>query len=116
MPLKNTIAVLATVAFGSPLYANSCSNLDVLGTYDQHPFQETEYQIYAVGTFRIMGEKDESKQPMFNLTNIICDKEPGNPPQSSLECKFIQASVSANSEKPTPTNQIARSILISPLT
>jgi hypothetical protein len=76
------------------------SNIDVIGTYDQLPIQETDYQIYAVGTFRIMGEQDESKQPMFNLTNITCDKEPSNPRASNIECKVVQASVFANPDKP----------------
>ena len=32
-----------------------------------------EFGIYAAGTFRITGEADESKQPMFNLATVNCE-------------------------------------------
>ena len=52
--------------------ANSCANLSVIGTYDQSGLTETDFGIYAVGTFRIEGEPDENQQPNFNLTEVNC--------------------------------------------
>jgi hypothetical protein len=50
--------------------ANSCSNVDTFSSYDRSGLDESTYGINAVGTFRIAGEADESKQPMFNLTKV----------------------------------------------
>src|SRR5262249_9470833 len=52
------------------------------------------------GTFRVAGE-DESKQPMFNLGMISCEKQSDD---MGLECKVTQASVYAESGKPNPDN------------
>jgi hypothetical protein len=67
--------LLAFVGYTSTALANSCSNVDTFSSYDQRGLQESDYGIYAVGTFRIEEEQDESKQPMFNLAMINCEKQ-----------------------------------------
>jgi hypothetical protein len=37
----------------SVAYSNSCSNVDVIGSFDESGVRESEYGIYAAGTFRI---------------------------------------------------------------
>jgi hypothetical protein len=70
------VAGLAIVfAWTSTAFANSCSNLTVLGTCDESGLREGNLGIYAVGTFRIEDESDESKQPMFNLSTVNCEKK-----------------------------------------
>jgi hypothetical protein len=91
-------SALAVLGYASPTYANSCSNVDVMGSYDQSGLTENEYGINAVGTFRIAGEEDEGRQPMFNLTTVNCEKNPDDP--GGLECKVMQAVVWATSDKP----------------
>src|SRR5690242_8030418 len=81
--------------------ANSCSNVDAFGSFDESGLRESEFGIYAAGTFRIAGEGDEDKQPMFNLATINCEKqfdEMGK--ATSLECKVTKAVVWAQSGKP----------------
>jgi hypothetical protein len=53
--------------FGYPsaTYANSCSNVNVIGTYDESGLRVSESGIYAAGTFRIADEADEE-------TNSLC--------------------------------------------
>src|SRR6185437_5934944 len=55
---------------------NSCSNVDAFSSYDQSGLQESSYGISAVGTFRIAGEENEHKQPMFNLAKVDCKPDP----------------------------------------
>lgn len=93
-------SLLGIFGYAGAAYANSCSNVDVLGTYDQSGLAESEYGIYAVGTFRIENEQNESKQPMFNLTTVDCEKQTDNTGRVSLECKVTSAVVWANPEKP----------------
>jgi hypothetical protein len=95
--------LLGTVACSNTAIANSCSNLNVIGTYDESGLQETQYGINAVGTFRIAGEDDESQQPMFNLAEITCEKS-SDGATVSLECKVTMAVVYAQSGKPDPDN------------
>lgn len=90
-------SVLAVFGSVSTAWANSCSNVDVIGSFDESGLQESEFGIYAAGTFRIAGEEDESKQPMFNLTTVNCEK-------GTLECKVTEAVVWANSGKPDADN------------
>ena len=86
-------------------YANSCANLDVIGVpFDESGLRESENGIYAAGTFRIAGEDDESKQPMFNLATIDCEKQADDSGTVSLECKVTQAVAWAKSGKPDPDN------------
>ena len=94
-------SLLVIFGYASAASANSCANVNVLGTFDQSGLLDNEYGIYAVGTFRIEGEADESKQPMFNLTQIDCKKQSDGTGRASLECTVTQASVYANSDKPS---------------
>jgi hypothetical protein len=74
--------------------------VDVIGTFDESGITENEYQVYAAGTFRVEGEEDESKQPMFNITTVDCEKRRDEMDRVSLECKLTQAVVHATSGKP----------------
>ena len=94
-------SLLVIFGYASAASANSCANVNVLGTFDQSGLLDNEYGIYAVGTFRIEGEADESKQPMFSLTQIDCKKQSDGTGRASLECTVTQASVYANSDKPS---------------
>src|SRR6516225_6771392 len=92
------------VGYAGVACANSCANVAAFGLNDESGLRESEYGIYAVGTFRIAGEADESKQPMFNLTQIDCKKQTDEMDRVSLECTVTQASVSADSDKPNTDN------------
>jgi hypothetical protein len=80
--------------------ANSCANLDIIGTYDRSGLQESDFGISAVGTFRIENEPDENVQPNFNLSTIDCSKQTDELGGSSLVCKVAQAITWARDEKP----------------
>jgi len=102
---KSLIAVLLpSLLYASTAYANSCSNLDVIGSFDKSGLRESEFGIYAAGTFRIEGEADEGKQPMFNLATINCEKQLDDRGRVSLECKVTQAVVWATPDKPNTDN------------
>jgi hypothetical protein len=90
--------------YASTACANSCSNLDVIGSFDESGLQESENGIYAAGTIRILGEEDEAKQPMFNLTMINCEKQADDIGKVSLECKVTMAVVWAKSGNPDSDN------------
>jgi len=96
--------IATLLGYASAACANSCSNVDVIGTFDESGIRENDYQIYAAGTFRVEGEVDESKQPMFNLTTVDCEKRRDDMDRVSLECKVTQASVYAHSDKPNSEN------------
>ena len=107
MFIRNAViaSLLGICGYASTAYANnSCANVDVLGSYDQSGLQETEYGINAVGTFRITGEADESKQPNFNLAMVACEKQSDDMGKTSLECKGTKAVVWATSDKPNTDN------------
>src|SRR5262249_38707705 len=88
----------------STALANSCANVNVIGVpFDESGLRESQYGIYADGTFRIAGEEDESKQPMFNLATINCEKQ-SDDLGAGLECKVTKAVVYANSDKPDTNN------------
>jgi hypothetical protein len=89
------IALIASllVGYASTAWANSCSNVDVMGSFDESGLRENDYQIYAAGTFRVEGEGDESKQPMFNLATVDCEKRRDDMDRVNLECKVTQAVV-----------------------
>jgi len=95
-------SLLGIFGYISTACANSCANVVVLGSFDESGIQESEFGIYAFGTFRIEGEGDEDKQPMFNLTKINCEKQLDDIGKVSLECKVTAAVVSANEGKPDP--------------
>ena len=84
--------------------------MDVIGTFDQSGLRENEFGIYAVGTFRIAGEEDESKQPMFNLASINCEKQPDDMGKVSLNVKLRRLLYGLNQVSRTQTIQIVRSI------
>jgi hypothetical protein len=85
---------------GAAYAANSCSNVDTFSSYDVSGLQETG-GLYAVGTFRIEGEEDESKQPMFNLAKINCDSQIDDGGRATgFDCKVTQAVMWANSGEP----------------
>jgi hypothetical protein len=96
--------LLAIFAYTSAASANSCSNVDVIGSFDESGLQEREYGIYAAGAFRIQGEEDESKQPLFNLTQVDCEKKLDDVGRASIECRFTQAVVWPRSDKPDIEN------------
>jgi hypothetical protein len=96
-------SLLAITGYTNAASSNSCSNVDTFSSYDQKGLQENDYGIYAVGTFRIEGEEDESKQPMFNLAMINCEK-PSDGTGPGLECKVTKAVVWANTGKPNTDN------------
>jgi hypothetical protein len=95
--------LLGIVGYASAASANSCSNVTIHGSYDQPIVQDYQAAIRATGTFRIEGEADESKQPLFNLAIIRC--LPNNENENeSLECNVTQAVVWPDSGKPDPDN------------
>jgi hypothetical protein len=85
--------------------SNSCSNVDTIGTYDESGLHESAFGINAVGTFRIADETDESKQPMFNLATVSCEKQTDEMGKATgLECKITKAVVWASEGKPNTEN------------
>jgi hypothetical protein len=103
--IRNAFVTTLAMTIGctsAAIAQNSCANVVTLGTYDQSGLTETpDYGlINAVGTFRIEGEKDESKQPMFNLAILSCEKGTDYAGKERLVCKVTQAAVIASSEKP----------------
>jgi hypothetical protein len=101
------INVLALVISTTPIWANSCSNIATMGSYDRSGIEDYATGIAAVGTFRIEEEKDENKQPDFNLVTIDCNMVPGSNKTTSdiFMCTMTQASVRANSEQPNADKQ-----------
>jgi len=77
---------------------NTCSNVNPL--LDMSGIQETETWLSAGGTFRVEDEKDESKQPWFNLTAITCDKQRDDTGSVSAKCKVNSAIFESTSGKP----------------
>src|SRR5262249_20146312 len=98
------IVAAGMFGYAGMAYANSCSNVDTIGTFDESGLHESEFGIYAAGTFRIAGEADESKQPMFNLAMVNCEKQFDDAGRVSLECKVTRAAVWSNSDKPNVDN------------
>jgi hypothetical protein len=93
--------LFAIFAYASAASGNSCSNVAAIGTFDESGLQESVYGINATGTFRIQGEEDESKQPLFNLTTIDCENQRDEMGKVvSLECKVTKAVVWPDSGKP----------------
>ena len=69
---------------------------------------ESESGIYAAGTFRIAGEGDESKQPMFNLAEIVCEKQADDVGGNS-NVKLRRLLYGLNQVSRTLTSRIVRS-------
>jgi hypothetical protein len=94
-------SLLGSFGYAGTACANSCSNVDAFSSYDRSGLQESDFGIYAVGTFRIVDEADESKQPMFNLATVNCEKQTDDMGRATgLECKVTKAVVWASSDKP----------------
>jgi hypothetical protein len=89
---------------GTAAAVNSCANVNVIGTFDESGLRESEFGIYAAGTFRIAGEADESNQPLFNLATIDCVRQSDDMGKVSLECKVTKAVVWASADKPDTDN------------
>jgi hypothetical protein len=93
--------LLGVIGCAGAACANSCANVDVMGSFDQSGLRESDYGISAVGTFRIQGEGDESKQPLFNLTMVDCEKQLDDRGRAiGLECKVTKAVVWSTADKP----------------
>jgi hypothetical protein len=94
-------ALFGLFGYASVACANSCSNVDTFGSFDESGLRESEYGIYSAGTFRIADETDESKQPMFNLATLNCEKQTDDMGKATgLECKIAKAVVWASAGKP----------------
>jgi len=100
MFIRFIASLLGIIGYVSTAYANSCANVDVIGTFDESGLRESDFGIYAAGTFRIAGEENEGKQPMFNLAMINCEKQSDDKGRVGLECKVTQAVVWATTDKP----------------
>src|ERR1700737_4698392 len=97
-------SLLGIFGYTSMAGANSCAYVDVMGSFDESGLWESQVGIYASGTFRIAGESNEDKQPMFNLATINCENQHDDTGKVSLECKVTKAVVWAKSGKPDPDN------------
>jgi hypothetical protein len=106
MFIRNAIigSLLGIFGYAGTACANSCSNLSVIGTFDESGLRESEFGISAAGTFRIADEADESLQPMFNLATINCENQSDEKGRASLECKVTKAVVYASAGKPDTDN------------
>jgi hypothetical protein len=87
------------LGYTSAACADPCSNVGVFGSFDESGLRESDYGIYAAGTFRIADEKDESKQSAFNLAIINCEKQRDNMGRVSLECAVTSADVTPSSDQ-----------------
>jgi hypothetical protein len=105
--IRNAIiaSLLSISSYANSAYANSCLNVLTFSSYDQSGLDESSFGINAVGTFRIAGESDESRQPMFNLTKIACEKQTDDTGKAlGLECKLTKAVMWASEGKPDTDN------------
>jgi hypothetical protein len=100
MFIRYAFIAIGIFGFASTAWANSCANVNVIGTFDESGLRENEFGINAFGTFRIEGEADEGKQPMFNLAMVDCEKQFDDRGRASLECKVTMAVVWAQPDKP----------------
>jgi hypothetical protein len=98
-------SLLGIFGYASTAYADSCANVNVIGTFDESGLRESEFGIYAAGTFRIEGETDEGKQPNFNLAVVNCEKQRDDKGRVSLECTLMQAMVFASPDKKPNTDE-----------
>jgi hypothetical protein len=105
--------VAVSGAFGRPRFNCDQATLPISGCGiprsshrpgDSVPLPARPFGIYTVGTFKITGEADESKQPMFNLATVNCEKQSDDAGRASLECKVTKAVVWASAAKPDTDN------------
>jgi hypothetical protein len=104
MFIRDAFIAIGIFGFASTACANSCANVNVIGSFDESGLTESDFGIYAAGTFRIEGEVDEAKQPMFNLATVNCEKQFDHKGRASLECKVTMAVVWAEPDKPNTDN------------
>jgi hypothetical protein len=98
-------SLLGIIGYAEAASANSCANVSVIGTFDESGLREGDNGISAAGTFRIAGEADERKQPMFNLASIKCERQFDDAGKAtSFECKVTKAVVWASEGKPDIDN------------
>lgn len=91
------LSAMVGITMAGDRHINSCSNINIHGSHDQKGITYAGgFGLRAVGTFRIQGEPDESKQPMFNISDISCNFEEKN----KLKCKVTTASVWAEPGSP----------------
>jgi hypothetical protein len=88
-----TTVIFGAISYPTAIFAGSCSNLTTHGSFDQSGINDNEYGISTVGTFRIEGEPDETKQLLFNLTSIDCEKQRDENGQLDVKCKVTSAVV-----------------------
>jgi hypothetical protein len=76
MSIRNAFiaSLLGIFGYTTTAWANSCANVNAFSSFDESGLRESEFGISAFGTFRIEGEADEGKQPMFNL--LYADPHP----------------------------------------
>jgi hypothetical protein len=65
MSIRHAFVASLLGIYASAACANSCSNVYVIGTFDESGVSENDYFVYAAGSFRVEGETDESKQPIL---------------------------------------------------
>jgi hypothetical protein len=98
-------SLFGVAGYTNAAWANSCSNVVSFSSYDESGLRESEFGISANGTFRIADEADESRQPMFNLSMMNCEKQTDDMGKATgLECKITKAVVWASAGKPDTDN------------
>ena len=102
LSLPHKFLLLLILFIPDLLYANSCSNIKIDGLLDQSGLSFNDNYISAVGTLRIENENDESKQPMFNISELDCQKTDYN--KNNFTFKLITAYVSAEKANPNSSN------------
>jgi hypothetical protein len=92
----------------APASENSCANVVSDSSMDDPPlktFDNMDGYIRGIGTFRIEGEADEGKQPMFNVNRMDCSKEYDEERNVKFNCNIT--SVIADAESKEPDSKIA---------
>jgi hypothetical protein len=99
-PMARTVVVVilaALPATANAAHINSCSNVTTLFSYYFTDKLSEGYGFRGRGTFRIPGETDEAKQPMYNLVELSCSRKEDT---KELECTLTEATVSASPGAP----------------
>jgi hypothetical protein len=106
MSIRATLiaSLLGMFGYAGIACANSCANVVSFGSFDVSGLRESEFGIYSAGTFRVLGETDENKQPDFNLSTVNCEKQSDDTGRASLECKVTRAVVWASAGNPDTDN------------
>jgi hypothetical protein len=93
---KLTGVIFLCAGLASPAHANSCSNVTPYSGYYFIDNLQGGLTLDAGGTFRILNEKDEDRQPAFNLAQVSCNSAWLNDRTEAreIECRVTRASVS----------------------